>query len=132
MINGEANASAVGTLVERTRRLLMFVKLRDPKPASAANVLQSFTDKLVSIAQPLRQTLIYNHGREMALHKQLTEHRYGLELLRPPIARGKGGATKTRMALIDSTSQRARTCRFTAKTSWTRLQIRSTIDRAMD
>ena len=74
LIKGEANASAVGTLVERTSRLLMLVKLPNPKPASAANVLQAFTDKLVSIAQPLRQTLTYDQGREMALHKQLTQN----------------------------------------------------------
>jgi IS30 family transposase len=62
----------LGTLVERTSRLLMLFKLRNPKQASAANVLQAFADKLVSIAQLLRQTLTYDHGREMALHKQLT------------------------------------------------------------
>jgi IS30 family transposase len=76
LIKGEANASAsaVGTLVERTSRLLMLVKLPNPKPASAANVLQAFKEKLVSIVQPLRQTLTYEQGREMALHKQLTEN----------------------------------------------------------
>ena len=72
LIKGEGNASAVGTLVERTSRLLMLVKLPHPKPASAANVLQAFTDKLCAIAQPLRKTLTYDQGKEMALHKQLT------------------------------------------------------------
>lgn len=72
LIKGEGNASAVGTLVERTSRLLMLVKLPHPKPASAANVLQAFTDKLLSIAKPMRQTLTYDQGKEMALHKQLT------------------------------------------------------------
>ena len=52
----------------------MLIKLPHPKPASAANVLQAFTDKLVSIAQPLRQTLTYDQGRGMALHKQLTQN----------------------------------------------------------
>lgn len=72
LIKGEVNASAVGTLVERTSRLLMLVKLPHPKPASAVNVLQAFTDKLCAIAQPLRKTLTYDQGEEMALHKQLT------------------------------------------------------------
>jgi IS30 family transposase len=47
LIKGEADtciASAVGTLVERTSRLLMLIKLPHPKPASAANVLQAFSD----------------------------------------------------------------------------------------
>jgi transposase, IS30 family len=72
LIKGEGNASAVGTLVERTSRLLILVKLPHPKPASAANVLQAFTDKLNGIAQPMRQSLTYDQGREMALHKKLT------------------------------------------------------------
>ena len=72
LIKGAGNASAVGTLVEHTSRLLMLVKLPHPKPASAANALQAFTDKLLSIAEPMRQTLTYDQGREMALDKQLT------------------------------------------------------------
>jgi IS30 family transposase len=55
LIKGEANASAVGTLMERTSRLLMLVKLPHLKPASAANVLQAFTDKLCTIALPMRK-----------------------------------------------------------------------------
>lgn len=73
LIKGADNASAVGTLVERTSRLLMLVKLPHPKPASAANVLQAFTDKLNSIAQPMRLSMTYDQGREMALHKSLTK-----------------------------------------------------------
>lgn len=72
LIKGAGNASAVGTLVERTSRLLMLIKLPHPQPASAANVLQAFTDKLNSIAQPMRLSMTYDQGREMALHKQLT------------------------------------------------------------
>lgn len=72
LIKGAGNASAVGTLVELTSRLLMLVKLPHPQPASAANVLQAFTDKLRSIAEPMRQTLTYDQGREMARHKELT------------------------------------------------------------
>lgn len=60
LIKGEPNASAVGTLVERTSRLLMLVKLPHPKPASAVSVLQAFTEKLNSIAKPMRKTLTYD------------------------------------------------------------------------
>lgn len=72
LIKGAGNASAVGTLVERTSRLVMLIKLPHPKPASAANVLQAFTDKLNSIAEPMRLSMTYDQGREMALHKMLT------------------------------------------------------------
>ena len=37
LIKAAANASPIGTLVERSRRLLMVVKLRHPKPASATS-----------------------------------------------------------------------------------------------
>jgi IS30 family transposase len=73
LIKGEGNASAVGTLVERSSRLLILVKLPHPKPASAAHVLQAFTDKLRGIAEPLRLSLTYDQGKEMAYHRKLTE-----------------------------------------------------------
>jgi IS30 family transposase len=72
LIKGAVNASAVGTLVERTTRLLMLVKLPHPHPATAAHVLQAFTDKLNGIAQPMRKTLTYDRGKEMARHQELT------------------------------------------------------------
>ena len=72
LIKGAGNRSAVGTLVERTTRLLLLVKLPHPYPATAAHVLQAFTDKLNAIAQPMRQSLTYDRGKEMAYHPQLT------------------------------------------------------------
>ena len=71
LIKGKANASAVGTLVERSTRLLILVALPGPRPASAATVLQAFTDKLRSIAGPMRQSMTYDQGSEMARHKEL-------------------------------------------------------------
>lgn len=74
LIKGQANASAVGTLVERTTRLLMLVKLPHPNPAIAAYVVQAFTDKLIGIAQPMRKSLTYDRGKEMSYHPQLTHN----------------------------------------------------------
>ena len=73
LIKGAANASAVGTLVERTSRLLMLIKLPEFKPASATNVMQAFSDKLLGIAAPMRQSMTYDQGREMAMHKELSK-----------------------------------------------------------
>lgn len=73
LIKGAANASAVGTVVERTSRLLMLIKLPEFKPASAANVMQAFSDKLLGIAAPMRQSMTYDQGREMAMHKELSK-----------------------------------------------------------
>ena len=36
-------------------------------------MLQAFTDKLNGIAAPMRLSLTYDQGREMAMHKKLTE-----------------------------------------------------------
>ena len=72
LIKGAGNLSAVGTLVERSTRLLMLVKLAHPNPATAAHVLQAFTDKLNGVAQPMRKTLTYDRGKEMAHHQRLT------------------------------------------------------------
>jgi IS30 family transposase len=72
LIKGALNQSAVGTLVERNTRLLILVKLPHPNPATAAHVLQAFTDKLNAVAQPMRKTLTYDRGKEMSHHQQLS------------------------------------------------------------
>jgi IS30 family transposase len=74
LIKGAGNASAIGTLVERTTRLVVLVKLPHPNPATAAHVLQAFSDKLNAISSPMRKSLTYDRGREMAEHVQLTEN----------------------------------------------------------
>ena len=74
LIKGAHNASAIGTLVERTTRLVLLVKLPHPNPATAAHVLQAFSDKLNAIANPMRQSLAYDRGSEMAEHAKLTEN----------------------------------------------------------
>ncbi|MBO0941301.1 IS30 family transposase, partial [Acidovorax temperans] len=65
---------AIGTLVERTTRLVLLVKLPHPNPATAAHVLQAFSDKLNGVASPMRQSLTYDRGREMAEHARLTQN----------------------------------------------------------
>jgi IS30 family transposase len=72
LIKGAGNLSAVGTLVERSSRLVILVKLPHPNPATAAHVLQAFSDKLQAVARPMRKTLTYDRGKEMAHHQQLT------------------------------------------------------------
>lgn len=52
----------------------MLVKLPHPNPATAAHVLQAFSDKLNSIAEPMRQSLTYDRGTVMAKHEKLSEN----------------------------------------------------------
>lgn len=76
-INGKANASAVGVLVERTTRLVILARMQD---CSAESALAGFALKLAQLPQPLRKTLTYDQGKEMALHAQLSA-RVGLKYL---------------------------------------------------
>ena len=68
LIRGAANKSAIGVLVERTTRLVLLAKMPD---ATAESALAAFTFKLNQIAEPMRQTLTYDQGREMARHRDL-------------------------------------------------------------
>jgi len=69
LIKGAGNRSAVGVLVERMSRAVLLVKMFD---ATAASALAGFTAKLQSLVEPLRQTLTYDQGREMARHAKLS------------------------------------------------------------
>jgi IS30 family transposase len=69
LIRGAENKSAVGVLVERSTRLVLLAKMAD---ATAESALRAFSAKLNSIAEPMRQTLTYDQGREMAKHQELT------------------------------------------------------------
>ena len=71
LIKGAGNRSAVGTLIERTSRYVMLVKLAS---AHADSVLNGFTQRLRCIPSRLRKTLTYDQGTEMALHATLAKH----------------------------------------------------------
>ena len=69
LIKGKGNRSSVGTLVERSSRLLLLARMPD---ASAASAGAAFAAALNRVPQPLRTSLTYDQGREMARHKDLT------------------------------------------------------------
>ena len=68
LIKGASNRSSVGTLVERTSRKLVLVKLADAKAETARD---GFAAGLLAVPAPLRLTLTYDQGKEMARHKEL-------------------------------------------------------------
>jgi len=70
LILGTRGASAVGTLVERTTRFVLLVCM----PTRKAEVVASaFAGALNAIPEPLRQTLTYDQGKEMADHQDLAK-----------------------------------------------------------
>ena len=68
LILGAGGASAIGTLVERTTRYTVLVRMPTRKAEVAAS---AFAGALNAIPAPLRQTLTYDQGKEMAQHQDL-------------------------------------------------------------
>lgn len=70
LIKGAFNRSAVGTLVERSSRLVMLVQMEN---ATAVAALEGFSRVLNGVPEPMRKSLTYDQGKEMSEHKELTE-----------------------------------------------------------
>ncbi|MEP7150463.1 MAG: IS30 family transposase [Nitrospira sp.] len=68
--HGARNASAIGSLVERTTRLVILARMAGTDAGSAR---EGFTRKLRHVPAPLRRTLIYDRGKEMAEHERLAQ-----------------------------------------------------------
>jgi len=69
LILGKDNASAIGTLVERTTRLTLIVPLKE-KNAFAVRI--AFAKAFKRIPKQIVKTLTYDRGSEMAEHKLFT------------------------------------------------------------
>ena len=69
LLVGHANASALGTLVERTTRFTLLVPL---KAQDAATVRQAFARELRTLPAQLRRSLTYDQGPEMREHRLFT------------------------------------------------------------
>jgi IS30 family transposase len=92
-------------LVERSTRLVLLCKMPD---ATAQSALAAFTAKLNQVIEPMRQTLTYDQGKEMARHRELakaTEWVYFCD----PHSPGSGAVARTPMACCASSCPRGRT-----------------------
>lgn len=70
LIKGKNNASAVGTLVERSSGYLMLVKMND---ATATSAVEGFSAALNGMPLAARKSMTYDQGKEMARHAELTQ-----------------------------------------------------------
>lgn len=70
LIIGANNASALGTLVERTTRTVILVPL---KSKDAESVAEAFAHELETLPEQMKLTLTYDRGSEMARHKLFTD-----------------------------------------------------------
>jgi IS30 family transposase len=69
LLKGAGNRSAVGTLVERTSRLVMIARMDGLDAAAARKGFEALFDQ---VPEGLRKTLTYDRGTEMARHAELT------------------------------------------------------------
>ena len=70
LIMGHNNASALGTLVERTTRMTFLVRL---KKKDAMAVREAFAKEFEHLPEGLKLSLTYDQGQEMAEHKLFTK-----------------------------------------------------------
>ena len=70
LIKGARNGSAVGTLVERTTRLVILARMEGTDAVSAR---EGFMRKFRHVPAQLRKTLTYDRGKEMAEHERLAQ-----------------------------------------------------------
>lgn len=70
LLKGARNRSAVGTLVERTTRLVLLAKMEG---TDAERAYRGFSKKLRHVPAALRSTLTYDRGKEMAAHERLAK-----------------------------------------------------------
>ena len=70
LIKGARNGSAVGTLVERTSRLVLLARMAGTDAESARH---GFTHKLRHVPTLLRKTLTDDRGKERAEHERLAQ-----------------------------------------------------------
>ncbi len=71
LIKGAANRSAVGTLVERTSRLVLLARM-DALDADTTRC--AFERVFENVPEPFRKSLTYDRGTEMARHAALTQN----------------------------------------------------------
>jgi transposase, IS30 family len=70
LIMGARNASAIGTLVERTTRFVLLLHL--PASHDPGAVAAAMTEAMGGLPAQLRRSLTWDQGREMAAHRQVT------------------------------------------------------------
>jgi len=70
LILGEGGRSAVGTLVERTTRLVLLLHLEDGR--SAASVEAAMRKAIATLPGELRQSITWDQGAEMSTHASFT------------------------------------------------------------
>ena len=97
LIVGRRNASAIGTLVERTTRMSFLVKLNNQ---DANTVRKAFIEEFRHLPKGLKRTLTYDQGGEMAQHKLFSRETKMAVYFAHPHAPWERGTNENTNALI--------------------------------
>jgi transposase, IS30 family len=115
LIKGTANRSAVGTLVERSSRL---VRLARRKGSTAQAPLEGFTEALNRVHEPMRKTLTYDQGKEMSRHPEWAAQTGVTVYFADPHSHGRADRTRTPTACCANICPREQTCPDSPRTIW--------------
>jgi IS30 family transposase len=97
LIVGKKNRSAIGTLVERTTRKVLIVKLKEK---DANSVRKSFEKALKKIPSDLKKSMTYDQGSEMSEHKLFTRETKMLVYFEHPHSPWERGTNENTNGLI--------------------------------
>jgi IS30 family transposase len=103
LIVGKANRSQIATLVERTTRFVMLVRI--PYDRTAERVASLLARKMQTLPEFLRKSITWDQGKEMADHAQFTI-KTGIDVY-------FAAATRTPTVCSVNTSRKAPTSRST-------------------
>ena len=108
LLKGARTESAVGTLVERATRLVLLARMEGTDARSAR---AGFTKKLRHVPAPLRKTLTYDRGKEMAEHERLAQRLASQIFFADPYSPWQRGTNENTHGRLRQSCPRARTCR---------------------
>jgi hypothetical protein len=117
LIIGKRNASAIGTLVERSTGFTMLVRL--PEGYKPEQVAPALAAKIQTLPEAVRRSLTWDQGPEMRDWKQV---KVAVDIETSSAIRtspGSAARTRTPTACCASTSPRAATCPCTPRPIWT-------------
>ena len=128
LIVGAGSRSAIGTLVDRASRYLLLVHL--PINRSAEAVRDALVDAFGQLPEPMRLTLTWDQGSELAYHHQIAPLLRDGVFFAHPGSPWQRGTNEGPTACCASTSPSAPTCRSTPWMIYAPSKTASTADRA--